>query len=254
MHSARTPSCPVSSPDGSSANFPSQFLAPKAVPTFTSDNRPTTDIFHLEYAGVHAITPSLVPVNLVRTSGVPALTGHCLVDMLPRDGVSSETEIFVANGYQSIPLSGSTDIQRSDLLGTPSSPLIQIPTWTLQDISTEPLPTSSQPAVSPQLNRPPRALAWVGSSQLPPQFRRHSPVPLHQLRFRRLPPSRTAYGRLGFSPGFSAIRGRHRRPAPNHWHRLTAFMPATVLSRPRRRRCIASQRPPPATALSTNSN
>ena len=60
----------------------------KAPPTFTSDNRPPTDTFHLEYAGVHAIsltsTPTLIPVNLVRPSGVPALTGYCLLDMPPR--------------------------------------------------------------------------------------------------------------------------------------------------------------------------
>ena len=43
-------------------------------------------------------TRPLVPVNLVRSSGAPVLTDHYLVDMLPRDGVSSETEIFVANG------------------------------------------------------------------------------------------------------------------------------------------------------------
>ena len=98
----------------------------EAPPTFTSDNRPTTDTFHLQYAGVHAIslssTPFLVPVNLVRPSGVPALTRHCLVDMLPRDVVSSETEIFVANEYKTIALSESTGLEPGDLLGTPCSP------------------------------------------------------------------------------------------------------------------------------------
>ena len=74
--------------------------------TFIPDNRSTTDVFHLEFTGVNAIslssTPSLVPVNLMRPSGFPALTGHYLVDMLPRDGLSSKTKIFDADGCQNI--------------------------------------------------------------------------------------------------------------------------------------------------------
>eukprot|EP00904_Undaria_pinnatifida_P010765 jgi/Undpi1/6819/HiC_scaffold_21.g09295.m1 len=113
--------------------------------TFLSENRPTTDTFHLEFAGVHKMsllsTPTLVPVEMVRSSGVWALTGHYLVDMLPRDGVSSETESFVANEYQTTPLSRSTELEPGDLLGTFSSVLIQISTSALQDITTEPLIT-----------------------------------------------------------------------------------------------------------------
>eukprot|EP00904_Undaria_pinnatifida_P011359 jgi/Undpi1/7353/HiC_scaffold_22.g09826.m1 len=117
----------------------------EGLSTFLSDNQPTTDTFHLEFAGVHAIslssTPTLVPVNFVHSLDIPALTGHYLVYMLPRDGVSSETEILVANGYQTIPPSGSTKLEPGDLLGTSSSPLIKISTSALQDTTTEPLPT-----------------------------------------------------------------------------------------------------------------
>ena len=132
LHSAHTPSCPVSPPNRSSANFLSNPRT-EGLPTFISDNRPTTDTFHLEFAGVHAIsllsTPSLVPVSLVRSSGVPALTGHYLIGILPRDGVSSETEVFVANGYQTIPLSESTDLEPGGLLGASpyASPMVAIP-------------------------------------------------------------------------------------------------------------------------------
>ena len=101
------------------------------LPTFIHDNRPTIDVLHLEFDGDHAIslssTPSLVPVNLVRSSGVPALTGQYLVDMLPRDSPSSETDVFVTDGRQSIPLLGFTDLEPVDLLGNSPSPLIQIP-------------------------------------------------------------------------------------------------------------------------------
>lgn len=114
--------------------------------TFPHDKRPTTDAFHLEFAGMHAIslssTPSLVPVNLVLPSGIPALTGHYLIDMLPRDGVFSGTEIFVAHGYQPIPVSELTDLEPSALLGTSSSPHIKIPTSAVQGITTKPLPTT----------------------------------------------------------------------------------------------------------------
>ena len=96
--------------------------------SFARDNRPSHDTTHLEFTGVHEVaysaTTSLVPVTLVRFSGLPAPTGHYLVDMLPRDGLSSETELFVANGYQNIPLFEFTDLEPGDLMGTSSSPVI----------------------------------------------------------------------------------------------------------------------------------
>ena len=110
--------------------------------TFIHDNRPSQDILHLEFAGVHEVsfsaTRSLVPVHLVRASGIPAPTGHYLVGMLPRDGLSPETEIFVNNSYQNIPLSGFTDLEPGDPLGTSSSLLIQIPVSALQGLPTTP--------------------------------------------------------------------------------------------------------------------
>ena len=117
------------------------------------------DTLHPEFAGVHAAsfsaTPSLVPVNLVRSSGVPAPTGHYLVDMLPRDSLSSETEIFVANGYQNIPLSGLTDLEPGDLPGTSSSPLMQISVSALQGLPTASPPTSVDTDVLALHDKPP---------------------------------------------------------------------------------------------------
>ena len=63
----------------------------------------------------------------MHSSGVPALTGNYLVDMLHRDGLSSDSEIFVAHEQQHIPLWGFTDLDTGDLLGTPPFPLITIP-------------------------------------------------------------------------------------------------------------------------------
>ena len=62
----------------------------------------------------------------------------------------------------------------------------------------------------------------MGSSHLPPATSTPSPVPLRQQRFRRLRPPRIAFGHLGFSQDYSAvrggrylaIRGHHRYPKP----------------------------------------
>ena len=49
------------------------------------------DVYHLRYADREVVslmsTPSFVQVNLVRSSGMPAVTGNYLVDMLHRDGL-----------------------------------------------------------------------------------------------------------------------------------------------------------------------
>lgn len=113
--------------------------------TFIQDDRLPDDVYHLRYAGPDAVsltpTPSLIRVNLVRSSGTPALTGNYWVDMLHRDGFSSDPEIFVSHGHQHIPLWGFTDLEPGDLLGTSSSPLLPIPPSALQDHSTESSPT-----------------------------------------------------------------------------------------------------------------
>lgn len=49
--------------------------------------------------------PQLIPVNLVRLSGSPAITGHSMVDMPPRHDDSDPCERFVFSCRQSIPLS-----------------------------------------------------------------------------------------------------------------------------------------------------
>ena len=60
--------------------------------------------------------------------------------MLSRDGLSSETEIFVTDGRQSIALLGFANLEPGDILGTSPSPLIQIPLPALHAASTVLLP------------------------------------------------------------------------------------------------------------------
>ena len=58
--------------------------------------------FRLRYDGTVGVNlsdePQLLEVNLVRSNGSPALTGHYLVGMLPQPGFLSKQEHFVASG------------------------------------------------------------------------------------------------------------------------------------------------------------
>ena len=72
-------------------------------------------------------SPQLIPVNLVRLNGSPALTGHYIVDLLPVHDVSNPSERFVSSSRQLIPLNGYQDLEPHDVLGTPSSPLLRVP-------------------------------------------------------------------------------------------------------------------------------
>ena len=99
---------------------------PDRASAFIPDDRSPYDVYHLPYVDAETISLSAIPtlanVNLVRRSGAPAFTGNYMVNMLPRDDFLADTEIFVSDGYKTIPLSGSNDLEPGDLLGIPSSP------------------------------------------------------------------------------------------------------------------------------------
>ena len=87
-------------------------------------------VYHLVYDGLGVSltdSPQLIPVNLVRLDGSPALTGHYMVDLLPAHDDSNPSERFVSSGRQLIPLTGYQDLEPSDVLGTASSPLLRTP-------------------------------------------------------------------------------------------------------------------------------
>ena len=71
--------------------------------------------------------PQLLEVNLVRSSGSPALTGHYLVDMLPQPGILS-----ISSGRRVLPLTGVADLEPSDLVGVAHAPLLRVPLGALQ--------------------------------------------------------------------------------------------------------------------------
>ena len=84
--------------------------------------------FHLLYEGTVGVTlsdePQLLEVNLVRSNGSPALTGHYLVDMLPQPSFLSTQEHFVASGRQLLPITGVADLEPGDLVGVAHAPLL----------------------------------------------------------------------------------------------------------------------------------
>ena len=94
-------------------------------------NRESSDaVYHLVYDGLGVSltdSPQLIPVNLVRLDGSPALTGHYTVDLLPAHDGSNPSERFVSSGRQLIPLTGHQDLEPGDVLGTASSPLLRVP-------------------------------------------------------------------------------------------------------------------------------
>ena len=102
---------------------------------FIPDDRYTDDVYHSRFTGTKVMSlsssPKLINVNLVRQSGAPAFTGQYTVNMLPRENLLTDEVIFVSHGHQTIPLSGSTDLEPGDPLGTSLSPLVQVPLATL---------------------------------------------------------------------------------------------------------------------------
>ena len=123
-------------------------------------NRESPDaVYHLVYDGLGislADSPQLIPVNLVRLDGSPALTGHYMVDLHPAHDDSDPSERFVSSGRQLIPLTGYQDLEPGDVLGTASSPLLRVPLEALTLHKSRP---TSQPS----------------PSRLPPQHRRRPP-------------------------------------------------------------------------------
>ena len=76
--------------------------APVGVRAYAIDPVTLGGSFHLRYDGAVGVTlsdePQVRAVHLVHNNGSQALTGHCLVEMLPQPDVPSGEEHFVATG------------------------------------------------------------------------------------------------------------------------------------------------------------
>ena len=163
---------------------------PNMASAFIPDDRYTDDVYHLRFAGTKVISfsssPKLVKVNLVHQSGAPAFTGHYMVNMLSREDLLSDKVIF---GHQTIPLSGSTDLEPGDLLGTSLSPLVQVPLATLEHPSFDPPAPPPMPGVHAPHDKIP------GASENPPPADPHVPrtAPCPQLFARLDADQRTSF-------------------------------------------------------------
>ena len=151
--------------------------------------------YHLVYDGLGVSlteSPQLIPVNLVRLDGSPALTGHYMVDILPVIADSNPLERFVSLGRQLMPLTVYQDLEPGDVLGTASSPLLRVPLEVLSlhdalaDVSAlAESPTSPQPVPPPHITSdspdapPPELQDRLDSSQRESFIRLWHTVPPH---------------------------------------------------------------------------
>ena len=158
---------------------------------FAADSSAHHRSSHLLYAGDADITLSHdhrhVDVDLVRSSGAPALTGCYLVDMLHAADIFSTEEHIVENGHQLNPLAGVVDLEPGALLGTFASALLRVPLEAiLSDIpASSPLPCDARAqhfTVPTPVTAPSMA---VDQFLLPPQFL--DPF-VHHLRDETVPP------------------------------------------------------------------
>ena len=112
------------------------------------DRESSDAVYHLVYDGLGvSLTDSrqLIPVNLVRRDGSPALTGHYMVDLPLAPNSSDPSERFVSSGRQFIPLTGYQDLEPGEVLGTASPPLFRVPLSALTLQNARP---TSQPSPS----------------------------------------------------------------------------------------------------------
>ena len=139
-------------------------------------------------------SPQLIPVNLVRLDGSPALTGHYMVDLLPANDDSYPLKRFVSSGRQLIPLTGYQDLEPGDILGTASLPLLRVSleALSLHDVLADvsclaesPTPPSPQPVPPPNTTcdppdePPPELLDRLDPSQRESFLRLWNTVPPH---------------------------------------------------------------------------
>ena len=97
--------------------------ATTGVSAYAIDPTATDGGFHLIYDGSVGVTlsdePQLLEINLVRSNGSLALTGHYLVDMLPQPGILSMKEHFVPSRRQVLLLTSPSRLLQRVLLRGP---------------------------------------------------------------------------------------------------------------------------------------
>ena len=112
--------------------------APAGASAYAIDPVASEGNLHLCYEGSLGVTmsdePQLLAVNLLRTNGSPALTGHYLVGLMPQSDLLSVEEYFVTSRRQVFPIVGVgvADLEPGDILGAAHAPLMSVPLDPLQ--------------------------------------------------------------------------------------------------------------------------
>ena len=123
------------------------------MPAYAIDPVASGGGFHLRYDDAVGVAvsdePQLLAVNLIRSNGSQALTGHHLVDMLPQSGLPSVEGYFVASGRQVLPHVGGADLEPGDILGLAHAPLMCVPRDVLQHDSRAPGLSPGPPVPTP---------------------------------------------------------------------------------------------------------
>ena len=118
------------------------------VAAYTGDPLASNGASHLRCDGNTGVTllgePQLLAVNLVRSNGSLALTGHYFVDILPQPDFLSGQKHFVASGRHVIPLAGVADLEPGDLVGVADAPLLRVPLGALQHLTNAAGPHTGQ--------------------------------------------------------------------------------------------------------------
>ena len=110
--------------------------ATTGVAAYAVDLAATNGGSHLLYDGTTGVAlsdkPQLLAVNLVRSNGSPAFTGHYFVDILPKSNFLSGQKHFVALKRQVVPLTGVADVAPGDLVAVADAPIFRVPLGALQ--------------------------------------------------------------------------------------------------------------------------
>ena len=110
--------------------------ATAGVAAYAVDPAPSNGAFHLCYDGITGVTLSdklqLLAVNLVRSNGSPALTGHTVVGIQPQPDIVSGQKHFVASRRQMLFSIGVADLEPGALVGVADAPCLRILLGALQ--------------------------------------------------------------------------------------------------------------------------
>ena len=144
-------------------------------------------VHHLVYNGPGMFlnfSPQLVPVNLTRLNGSPALTGDYMVDIITTHDGQDPSELVVS-GRQTIPFMEYRDLEPGDILGTASAPLLRIPLEALaqhdepHDVTAVAESSASNVAHSTSEQSPTKLLHRLDDNQRGSFLRLWSTVPPH---------------------------------------------------------------------------